>query len=350
MERIRDLVRYRTRTQKSQRVESIRKSLGIAFLAGIALSLLIPNANAAQATLSWVANTDPAVVGYKLYYSNESGIYSQSVDVGNATSYTVNNLSDGKTYFFSAVAYDAWGHQSDYSNEVSKSIPASAPVEYTIQASAGTGGTITPTGSIAVGSGTSKSFSIIPSAGYKIAAVIVDGTSVGTVSTYSFTNITANHTISATFAFQETSVTPHWKDATTAKTTMLTASPSYMVWSPVVADTTANVNTLRVSVALYGQATQVRLALYDQSGTKLTEGTGIVSAAGYKTINVPSVRVVEGNTYYIAIQAASSLLKKFDSGGKTGGFAAKNNYSSGFPSTLPNGWGDYLVTSGMYVQ
>jgi aryl-phospho-beta-D-glucosidase BglC (GH1 family)/PKD repeat protein len=69
----------------------------------------------------------------------------------------------------------------------------------TITASAGTGGTITPSGSVSVSSGTSKTFSITPSTGYTVNAVTVDGTSVGAVTTYTFTNVTANHTISATF-------------------------------------------------------------------------------------------------------------------------------------------------------
>ena len=70
---------------------------------------------------------------------------------------------------------------------------------YTITASAGTGGTISPTGTVTVNRNASRSFTITPNKGYSIDRVIVDGSSVGAVSTYTFSNVTANHTISASF-------------------------------------------------------------------------------------------------------------------------------------------------------
>jgi hypothetical protein len=68
-----------------------------------------------------------------------------------------------------------------------------------ITASVGTGGSISPTGEVAVINGTNKSFTITPAVGYQISNVLVDGSSVGAVTSYPFTNVTANHTISATF-------------------------------------------------------------------------------------------------------------------------------------------------------
>jgi hypothetical protein len=70
---------------------------------------------------------------------------------------------------------------------------------YTITASAGTGGSISPSGSVSVTSGGSQSFSIAPASGYSISSVVVDGASVGAVSSYTFSNVTSNHTISASF-------------------------------------------------------------------------------------------------------------------------------------------------------
>ncbi len=72
-------------------------------------------------------------------------------------------------------------------------------VQYTLTASAGANGTIDPSGSITVYEGDSKTFTITPSTGYDIQDVTVDGQSKGVKTTYSFTNITANHTIAATF-------------------------------------------------------------------------------------------------------------------------------------------------------
>jgi len=73
------------------------------------------------------------------------------------------------------------------------------PITFTITASSGVGGTITLAGTITVNYGESKTFTISPTSGYKISNVKVDGKSVGTVSSYTFTNITSDHTISATF-------------------------------------------------------------------------------------------------------------------------------------------------------
>lgn len=68
-----------------------------------------------------------------------------------------------------------------------------------ITADAGTGGEINPMGSIIVNYGSSRSFSVTPAKGYRIADLIVDNSSVGAVDSYSFYNVTANHTISAFF-------------------------------------------------------------------------------------------------------------------------------------------------------
>ncbi len=70
---------------------------------------------------------------------------------------------------------------------------------YTITASTGQGGSISPSGSISVRRGDSRTFSIRPNRWYRISNVIVDGVGVGPVSTYTFRNVTANHTIGATF-------------------------------------------------------------------------------------------------------------------------------------------------------
>jgi hypothetical protein len=51
-----------------------------------------------------------------------------------------------------------------------------------------------------VASGADLAFTITPSAGYRVAEVLVDGVSVGAVTSYTFNNVTANHMISATFA------------------------------------------------------------------------------------------------------------------------------------------------------
>jgi hypothetical protein len=65
-------------------------------------------------------------------------------------------------------------------------------------------GYITPSGQVPVLWGGGITFTITPEAGYHIDGVIVDGSPVGTPSTYPFQNVIANHTISATFASNPT--------------------------------------------------------------------------------------------------------------------------------------------------
>ncbi|MFR6394777.1 MAG: choice-of-anchor J domain-containing protein [Oscillospiraceae bacterium] len=71
--------------------------------------------------------------------------------------------------------------------------------KYTITATAGEGGSITPAGEVSVKEGASQTFAIAAQEGYAIADVLVDGQSVGTVDSYTFENVTANHTIAAVF-------------------------------------------------------------------------------------------------------------------------------------------------------
>jgi endoglucanase len=69
----------------------------------------------------------------------------------------------------------------------------------TITATAGANGTISPTGAVSVVNGTNKTFTITPNIGYQIDAVLINGTSVGAVTTYTFANVTANQSIAASF-------------------------------------------------------------------------------------------------------------------------------------------------------
>ncbi len=71
-----------------------------------------------------------------------------------------------------------------------------------ITSSAGSGGTISPNGETSVDEGGSQQYTITPNCGYEIAGVLVNGGSVGTVSTYTFTNVTSNQTISVTFSLK----------------------------------------------------------------------------------------------------------------------------------------------------
>lgn len=80
--------------------------------------------------------------------------------------------------------------------------PETSTTTYTITATAGTGGSITPSGSITIAQGDSQSFNITPNNGYVIIDVSVDGESIGPESNYTFPDVQEDHTISASFIQQ----------------------------------------------------------------------------------------------------------------------------------------------------
>ena len=71
---------------------------------------------------------------------------------------------------------------------------------YAITATAGVYGSISPSGILNVNYGTNQQFIISPSAGYHVDSLIVDGVKVDSTTSYTFTNVTASHTIHVTFA------------------------------------------------------------------------------------------------------------------------------------------------------
>ncbi|MGA2242279.1 MAG: metallophosphoesterase, partial [Verrucomicrobiota bacterium] len=86
----------------------------------------------------------------------------------------------------------------NYSYTIAPNGPAET--NYTITATAGANGSISPSGAVGVPTGSNQSFTITPNGGYVVADVLVDDISQGAVTSYSFTNVVADHTISASFA------------------------------------------------------------------------------------------------------------------------------------------------------
>ncbi len=70
---------------------------------------------------------------------------------------------------------------------------------YTIKATAGTGGSISPSGSVSVREGRDQTFTITPDKSYAVANVKIDGKSIGTVKSYTFENVRRTHTIEVIF-------------------------------------------------------------------------------------------------------------------------------------------------------
>ena len=74
---------------------------------------------------------------------------------------------------------------------------------HTISATAGPGGTISPAGDSRVEAGASLAYNIVPGMGFKIYQVLIDGVSIGNPDSYTFHNISGNHTITVTFVHTE---------------------------------------------------------------------------------------------------------------------------------------------------
>jgi len=113
-----------------------------------------------------------------------------------ATTWTVSlsNMQEGSNAITVTAADDA----GNGSGNVTTTIVVHTT--YTITASAGSNGSISPSGTITVNYGSNQTFTITPNTRYRVVNVLVDGSSVGAVTTYTFSNVTANHTISATFS------------------------------------------------------------------------------------------------------------------------------------------------------
>lgn len=97
------------------------------FLVGVLASVFILHATyvlAATVSMSWNANTDNDLAGYRVYYGTASGSYPHSLDAGNATTVEIGDLSADTTYYFIVTAYDTSGNESEPSDEVSVSIPS----------------------------------------------------------------------------------------------------------------------------------------------------------------------------------------------------------------------------------
>ncbi len=141
---------------------------------------------------------DIANVGDKLPVDTKDGYTFQGWKI-NGTTYTTvtSDLLDA----LAAASGNALQAEADFKENVVIGGGGGGSVinTYVITASAGEGGTISPTGRVSVSLNANKQFTIQAKDGYVIADVLVDGVSVGAVSSYTFERVNKNHTISVTF-------------------------------------------------------------------------------------------------------------------------------------------------------
>ena len=112
---------------------------------------------------------------------------------------SLNSFANQGSYRYYRMYGTARNTSYGYSIYDARLYSSGSPTTYTITASAGANGTMTPVGNVPVIAGANQTFTIAPNTGSVIYMVTVDGVSQGSLWSYTFNNVTGNHTIDVTF-------------------------------------------------------------------------------------------------------------------------------------------------------
>ena len=123
--------------------------------------------------------TNPTKSGYTFTGWSGTGLTGE-----NNLTVTIEKGSTGDRSYTAHWRYNGSGHSYSY---------------YTIKATAGAGGSISPSGNVSVREGRDQTFTITPDKGYAVANVKIDGKSIGAVKSYTFENVRRTHTIEVIF-------------------------------------------------------------------------------------------------------------------------------------------------------
>ena len=168
-------------------------------------------------TITVNPDNDPPVDTYTVTYTagangTISGTSPQTVNQG-ASGTVVTAVPNRGYHFVSWSDGVATVARTDTNVTANINATASFAVDtFAITASAGANGAIDPSGSVSVNSvnsGSDLTFTINPGTGYHVQGVLVDGSSMGAVTSYTFTNLTENHTIAATFAINPITISTY---------------------------------------------------------------------------------------------------------------------------------------------
>ncbi|MEI2750090.1 MAG: PKD domain-containing protein [Ferruginibacter sp.] len=156
---------------------------------------------------------------------------------------------------------------------------------YTITATAGPNGTISPSGSVVVNCGDNQTFTITPNGGFAIQDVVVDGVPQGPIGTYTFTNVTANgHTISATFFIAGCPVPP---TANAGANASFCANQTYTLNGAVGGSATAG--SWSGGTGTYNPNANTLNAIYTPSAAEITAGTVTLTLTSNNPNGAPCV-------------------------------------------------------------
>lgn len=248
-----------------------------------------------------------------------------SVTYGNSQTFTI---SANTGYHIANVLVDSvsQGAISSFtfnSVNAAHTISASFAINtYTISASAGANGAISPSGTVSANYGSDQAFTITPSTGYHVADVIVDGVSQGAITTYTFRGITGAHTITASFTRPQLSVSISPSSATmdvgqsqtfTASASGGSGTYSSYQWSlngVAVSGATASTYTFTPNTA---GSTSVSVTVTDSDGAqaKSNSATVTVSTSATNTITVTggSASVDHTSTTGVSVSVSGSSVQ-----------------------------------------
>lgn len=247
--------------------------------------------------ITWTASDNVGVTAIDLAWSSDGGAtFPNTIATGLANSGTANwTVPDvpGGNMRVRVTARDAAGNSATDASNTSFTIS-----RWTITASAGTGGTVSPNGASGVAQGGTLTITVTPNAHFQISDVLVDGVSTGAVPSVTFGSVTANHTVAASFAADAFTLTTNVVGGGTV--TRLPDAPSYAFgtvvqltvhpsvgwafgsWSGAAAGTTSPIN-VAMDAAKTVTATYIDVAL---------PVVGLTSPAGGESWDAGSVHAI----------------------------------------------------------
>ena len=173
-----------------QTADGEARVVAIGLMSGVGLSYYSTDARARVSTFGF-SNTDP----YDAEAYDQAGVYDYNEYIGPKGSV----IEDQAISICADLGTIQPGQQQTFVYYTGFEVVP----QYSILASAGLGGTISPSGDVTVFQGASESFDVNADMGYSIAGVLVDGAPISisssTAMTYTFSNVTKNHTIAAFF-------------------------------------------------------------------------------------------------------------------------------------------------------
>ena len=191
-----------------------------------------------------------------------------------------------------------------------------AAATHTIMAGAASNGSITPGGTVSAANGENKTFTIKPNSGYEVNEVIVDGTRKGGLTSYTFNNVTFNHSIVASFKKAGSS---------SYKTNLLKTDTRSYKMAP------GNV---------YGARIQIDGSQFNQSDVKVYSSRNHIASVTKVTDDIYQIKGLAPGTTYIMAEIGNthaSIRVDVQNGVKQGGEACRSvsivEASSTNPST-----------------